>query len=106
MRLQDVLDGRNVHDKPSVATGDVNTKDGDQNQDCERVMGEHRLKERNGNDVNEVVITGTLFPHKTTHKATWISADRKSKNQKDYVLIGKRFRNSVKDTRVYRSAGI
>lgn len=56
MRLQDVLDGRNVHDKPSVATGDVNTKDGDQNQDCERVMGEHRLKERNGNDINEVVI--------------------------------------------------
>ena len=31
MRLQDVLDGRNVHDKPSVATGDMNTKDGDQN---------------------------------------------------------------------------
>lgn len=75
-------------------------------------MGEHRLKERNGtsfmsfNDINEVVITGTLFPHKTTHKATWISADRKNRNQKDYVLIGKRFRNSVKDTRVYRSAGI
>ena len=63
-------------------------------------------EERNDNDMNGVVITGTLFPHKTFHKATWISPDRKSRNQKDYVLIGKRFRNSVKDTRVYRSAGI
>ena len=63
-------------------------------------------EERNDNDMNEVVITGTLFPHKTVHKATWISPDRKSSNQTDYLLIGKRFRNSVKDTRVYRSAGI
>ena len=69
-------------------------------------MGEHGLKERKGNDMNEVVITGTLFPHKIIHKATRISPDRKSRNQKDYVLIGKRFRNLVKDTRVYRSAGI
>lgn len=71
-------------------------------------MGEHRLKERDGNVMNEVVITGTLFPHKNIHKATWISSDRKSRNQKDYVLnlIGKRFRNSVKNTRLYRSVGI
>ena len=67
-------------------------------------MGEHGLEGRNGNDMK--VITGTLFLHKTIHKAMWISPDRKNRNQKDYMLIGKRFRNSVKDTRVYRSASI
>ena len=40
------------------------------------------------------------------HKATWVSPDGITRNQIGYLLSNKRFRNSVKDTRVYRSADI
>ena len=87
---------------------------GEENTNYERVMGKHGLGVRNGNgeklcdmcDMNELVITGTLFPHKIIHKATWISPDGRTRNQIDHVLINKRFRNSVEDTRVYRSADL
>ena len=57
-------------------------------------------------DRSELVITGTLFPHKTIHKVMWDSPGGNAMNQIDHVLISRRFRNSVKDTRVYRSADI
>lgn len=46
------------------------------------------------------------MPPKSIHKAAWTSTDGKTKNQIDHVLISKRFRNSVKDIRVYRSTDI
>ena len=112
-RLQEVLDKRNKHDM-LVITRDMNAKVGEENANYERVMGKHGLGVRNGNgeklcdmcDMNELVITGTLFPHKIIHKATWISPDGRTRNQIDHVLINKRFRNSVEDTRVYRSADL
>ena len=112
-RLQDVLDNRNMHDM-LIVTGDMNAKVGYDRESYETVIGINGMGQRNDNgkrlcdicDMNELVITGTLFPHKDIHKATWISPDRKTKNQIDHTLINKRFRNSVKDTRVYRSADI
>ena len=105
-RLQDVLDKRNAHDM-LIVTGDMNAKVGNQNENYERVMGKHGLGEKNNNwerlcelcDMNELVITGTLFPHKNIHKATWVSPDGKTRNQIDHILISRKFRNSVKDTR-------
>ena len=35
-----------------------------------------------------------------------VSPDGKTKNQIDHTLVNKRFRNSVDDTRAYRSADI
>lgn len=112
-RLQDILDSRNTHDM-LIITGDMNAKVGDENEGYKRVMGRHGLGKRNDNgerlcemsDMNELVITGTLFPYKNIHKATWVSPDGRTRNQIDHVLINKRFRNSVKDTRVCRSADI
>ena len=112
-KLQEVLDKRKKHDM-LVITGDMNVKVGEDNTNYERVMGKHGLGVRNGNDeklcdmcdMNELVITGTLFPHKIIHKATWISPDGRTRNQIDHVLINKRFRNSVEDTKVYRSADL
>ena len=69
-------------------------------------MDKHWLGQRNVCDMNELVITGTLFPHKTIHKVTWVSPGGNAMNQIDRVLISRRFRNSVKDTRVCRSADI
>ena len=92
----------------------MNAKVGNQNENYERVMGKHGLGERNNNgerlcelcDMDELVITGTLFPHRNIHKATWISPDGKTRNQIDHVLVSKGFRISVRDTKVYRSATI
>ena len=75
LRLQDAVDNRNKHDM-LVITGDTNAKVGDRNVDFERVMGKHGLRIQNDNgerlcemcDVNELVITGTLFPYKGIHK--------------------------------------
>ena len=95
-------------------TGDMNARVGNDNHNYERVMSKHGLGERNDNggrlcdlsDMNELVITGTLFSHKTIHKATWTSPDGTTKSQIDHILISRRFRNSVKDARVFRSADI
>ena len=113
MKLQHVRDNRNKHDL-LIFTGEMNTKVGEEKWDYDEVMGKHGLGQRNENgerlcefcDMNELVITGTLFPPKNIHKATWVSPNRITRNQIDHVLINERLRDSVKDTRVYSSANI
>ena len=75
-------------------------------------MGKHGVGTRNENGeklfdfcgMNDLVITGTMFPHREIHKQTWISPDRRTCNQIDHVLINRRFRTSMLDTRPIRSA--
>ena len=77
-------------------------------------MGKQGIGTRNENgsrlcetcDMNDLVITGTIFPHRHIHLATWKSPDRTTLNQIDHRLVNKRFRNSVLDTRVMRSVDI
>ena len=77
IRLQDVLDRCKTHDM-LIVIGDKNAKVRDDNQTYERVMGKHGIGQRTDNgermcemcDMNELMITGTLFPHKTIHNAT------------------------------------
>ena len=56
--------------------------------------------------LNELIIGGTLFPHKPTHKATWISPDLKTENQIDHITITKKLRRVLLDVRVKRGADI
>ena len=46
-------------------------------------------------DMNELVKTGTIFPHKDIHKATWKSPDGVTRNQTDHILVRLRLRSSV-----------
>src|SRR5215510_12487331 len=42
-------------------------------------------------------VRSTMFPHKDIHKDTWYSADGRTENQIDYVLISNRCRNAITD---------
>ena len=56
--------------------------------------------------LNNMIIGGTIFAHKDIHKYTWISPDRKTKNQIDHITINKKWRTSLLDVRAYRGADV
>ena len=63
--------------------GDLNAKIGNINLGLKNVMGRHGLGTRNENgdmfidlSVNcNLVIGGSLFPHKDIHKITWVASN-------------------------------
>ena len=67
-----------------VITEDWNGKVGSDIEGYERVIGKHGVGNKNDNGeklcdfcgMNDLEITGTIFPHKETHKQKWISPDR------------------------------
>ena len=94
-----------------IVMGDFNAKVGESNQGHEEHMGTHGLGVRNDNgrrliefcEENNLVISGTIFPHKMIHKATWTSPDGKTQNQIDHILISRQS-SSLLDTRAMRGA--
>ena len=75
--------------------GHMNAKVGSDNAGREREMGRHRLGDMNENGemladfcaVNDLVIGGTLLPHRHHHKATCISPDNHRQKQMDHVIV-------------------
>ena len=69
-----------------VITGNLNGKVGSDVEGCERVKGKHGVGTRNDNGeklcdfcgMNDLEITGTIFPHKEILKQTRISPDRRT----------------------------
>ena len=51
---------------------------------------------------NNMIIGGSVFPHRRIHKATWVSPDHRAENQIDHICIGRKFRRSMQDVRVQR----
>jgi hypothetical protein len=45
-----------------------------------------------------------MFPYQNIHKYTWMSADGKTHNQIDHILIDWRRHSSVPDVRLFRTA--
>ena len=80
---------------------------GRDNTGKEEIIVKHEEGEINSNGehfgdkrvFNSLVISGTVFPHKRTHKAIWISTDKVTENEIDQICIGKRFRRSLQDKR-------
>ena len=110
-QIQAILDKTPRRDL-RILMGDLNAKVGIDNTDRELIMGKHSLGEQNENGelftefctFNDLVIGGTLFPHKKIHKTTWISPDGKTENQIDHITIGRKWRRSLHDVRVKRGA--
>lgn len=98
-----------------IVRGDMNAKVGMDNTSREEVMGKHGARavmnengERWANfcQANELVIGGTLFPHKDCHKRTWRSPDGVIVNQIDQLAFRRRWRSSLQDVRVLRGADV
>ncbi|XP_045158250.2 craniofacial development protein 2-like [Mercenaria mercenaria] len=112
-QLQDVLSTAPKYDI-KIIMGDFNAKVGSNNKTHENVMGKHGMGNRNDNGesllefcgINNLVITGTIFPHKLRHKISWISPDGRTENQIDHLLISKQHRTSIMDTRAMRGADV
>lgn len=112
-RLQSILEQQKEKDI-NILMGDFNAKIGGDNTGFEKVMGKHGLGEMNENGerfvdtcaLNNLVIGGSVFPHKRIHKATWASPDRVTENQIDHFCITRKFRRTLQDLRVRRGADI
>nr|KAG5693036.1 hypothetical protein BaRGS_005660 [Batillaria attramentaria] len=111
-QLQTVID-RGAKDM-TILMGDVNAKIGSDNTGYEDTMGTHGLGQMNENAerfadfcaLNQLVIGGSIFPHKRIHKATWRSPDNDTENQIDHICISRKFRRSWRDMHVMRGADV
>ena len=89
------------HGERLVVKGDFNSKVGKERE--ENLVGPYGLGERNENGDLMVdfckefglVVTNTWNEQREEERHTWISPDGRTRNQIDYILIDKRYRNSV-----------
>ena len=90
-----------------IVMGDMNDKIGPNDEGLQHVMGRHGIGNMNENGelfselcANcDLIIGGTVFPHKTCHKVSWVSPDNITENQIDHIAISKIFRRSLLDVR-------
>lgn len=95
-----------------IVMGDLNARVGGDNEGFELAMGKHGCGEMNDNGerlasfcaTNNLLIGGTIFPHKTIHKITWESPNHRDRNQIDHITINRLWRKSLQDVRVRRGA--
>ena len=84
------------------------------NTGYEDIMGTHGLGQMNENGerfadlcaLNQLVIGGSIFPHKRIHKATWISPNHVTENQISHICISCKFSTSWWDVRVMIGADV
>ncbi|XP_039291250.1 craniofacial development protein 2-like [Nilaparvata lugens] len=97
-----------------IIMGDFNAKVGPINEGVEHVMGTHGEGQVNDNgerfinfcDEYELVIGGTIFPHKRCHKVSWVSPDNATENQIDHIAISRKFRGCLTNVRNKRGADV
>ena len=93
--------------------GDFNARIGqEQHQTSSSVVGPHAVDTINDNgerlidfcSINNLIICNTFFQHKSIHQKSWMHPGSKTWHMLDYALVNKRFRSSVEDVRVHRTA--
>ena len=112
-KLQGVIDELPTKDV-NIVMGDANAKIGNENIGYENFMGQHGLGKMNDNGerlvnlcaFNNLVIGGSIFPHRRIHKATWVSPNGFTENQIDHFCISRKFRRSMTDVKVQRGADV
>lgn len=100
----------------NIIVGDMNAKVG--RREVKGIVGKYGLEDRNDRgdrlvqfcQEQDLVITNTYFQLLPRRLYTWTSprhkADHIIRNQIDYILVNKRFRNCVKSAKTYPGADI
>ena len=95
-----------------ILLGDFNAKVGREKIFKPTIGNESLHQDSNDNGVRLVkfatsknlVVKGTMFPHRKINKYTWTSPDGNTHNQMDHVLIDRRRQSSILDLRSFRGA--
>ncbi|XP_043062739.1 uncharacterized protein LOC122319477 [Drosophila yakuba] len=98
----------------NILMGDFNAKIGPNNTGLRSVMAQHGTGTRNDNgerlvelcQLFQLVIGGTIFPHKDVHKYSWTSPSGNTRNQIDHICISRKWRHSLLDVRNKRGAAV
>lgn len=98
----------------TMLMGDFNAQVGSNNTGYQRVMGKHGtgIRTDNGDRLIELcmkynlIIGGTIFPHKDIHKFTWKPPRGSARNQIDHICISAKWRSSLLDVRNKRGADL
>ena len=97
-----------------IIIGDMNAQVGKEEVCCPTI-GKHSLHERtndNGHrliqfaNLNNVVISSTMFQHKNIHKSTWTASDRSFESQIGHMVIDARHMLYLLDVRSYRGGNV
>ncbi len=89
--------------------GDANCKVG-KAEKGKATHGTFRLGDRNERglvkfcEVNNLVITNTLFAQHPRRLYAWMSPDHRTRNQIDYIMVSQRWKISVKKVKTYPRA--
>ena len=111
-QLQELTVNTPKHDILIIA-GDMNAKVGRETDAFAPAIGKESVHVQSNDNgirlasyanINNLIIGGTLFPHRDIHKISWISADGDTHNQIDHILINRKFRSALQDVRSYRGA--
>lgn len=98
-----------------ILMGDFNAKVGCQYQDSSGVVGKFGYGQRNDRGdrlidfcgLNDLIITNTQFKQSKENRCwTWISPNGVDRNQIDYIMISRKGRGSVRNSRAFPSADV
>ena len=92
----------------TILMGDLKAKIGSDNSGYEEVRDRQGLGKTNENReiladlcvFNNMIIAGSVFPHRRIHKVTWVGPDHRQENQIKHICIGRTFRRSMQDVKV------
>jgi endonuclease/exonuclease/phosphatase family metal-dependent hydrolase len=82
-----------------ILLGDFNAKVGKEdifkptigNESLHEVSNDNRVRLGNLATSKNLRVKSTMFPHRSIHKYTWTSADVKTHNQIDHILVDRHF---------------